>query len=76
MILSLAVLDALFIVIATMDRARVAATVLTIGLMCTAVLYAASVRAAHNDQADRLQRYMNITIGIFAISLFLFLSGK
>jgi len=69
-------MNTLLLLIAVARGARVASIGLALALFGTTVLYAASVRAARNDQPGHLKRYRNITAFLTTIAAFLFLTAR
>ena len=69
-------INILFLVIAVAKGARIASIVLVFAIFGTTLLYGASVRAARKNRPDLLKRYMNITVILSTIGVFLFLAGR
>jgi hypothetical protein len=66
-------IDIMLRIFAVAEGARLASMGLGLAILCTTVLYAASVRAARTNQAHLLKLYMNIAVVLFAIPTLLFL---
>lgn len=68
--------NTLLLLVAVARSARIASIGLALALFGTTLLYAASVRAARNDQPNQLKRYMNTAIFVTTLAVFLFLTGR
>jgi len=69
-------INTLLLLIAVARGARIASIALALALFGTTLLYAASVRAARNDQPNQLKRYMNTAMFVTIVAVFLLLRGR
>jgi hypothetical protein len=69
-------INTILLLIAVARGARIASIALALALFGTTLLYAASVRAARNDQPNQLKRYMNTALFVTTLAVFLFLTGR